>query len=405
VYGDVQKIRITGFTPNTEVVFDLTNGDVVATFHSEKHQKHIIQPPIMNTKRTSEVERLKARYEERVNEYEKYYSAFKGKDIVVRTSLRESNYFMDGSPVQAMMEYFAARLDKTLYPDEKSNYYPSFMDIKPLDVDEKDLKVLKKFRGTVLSDFRGFGRSIRMYNEFENVEYIYAHAATQAVVYSAKDKGDYVSTTIHSFAAQNINNDSPEKSIEKDLHDNFIQKWMKTFRIGNDYVIQSVGGESHTVKIQENENEVYLADKGMGSIQMMILLFRLATLIREGKRGTTIIIEEPEQNLHPYLQSELANLFLELQEKYRFKLIVETHSEYLIRMCQVLVGDRFKNSTEEDFNKKNPFKVYYFPDGDTPYYDMEFTKVGGFKKKFGLVFFNEAGRLDSMVTNNKYDSL
>lgn len=403
VYGDVQKIRVTCFGPNVDVVFDLTNGEVVATFHSERHPKHTLKAPVFS--KVKDKEEMQKRFQDRVTKYEEYYAGMKGHDIVVKTSLKESNFFMDGSPIQAIMEYFSARLDKTLFPDDKGGFYPSFMDIKPIEIPEKELKHLKKYRSNVLNDFRGFGRSIRFNNEFENVEYIYAHAVTQAVVYSAKDKGDYVSATIHSFAAQNINNDSPEKSIEKDIHDDFIQKWMNVFRVGNDYEIQSVGGESHTVQIVENGNKVYLSDKGMGSIQIMILLFRLATLIREGKRGTTIIIEEPEQNLHPYLQSELANLFLELQQKYRFKLIVETHSEYLIRMCQVLVGDKFKNKSTEEFEEANPFKVYYFPDGEIPYYDMEFTKVGGFKRKFGLGFFNEAGRLDSLVTNNKYDSL
>ena len=179
---------------------------------------------------------------------------------------------------------------------------------------------------------------------------------------------------------------------------------MKEFNIGVDYEIKSVGGEAHIVKIQGKDgNLVNLADKGMGSIQLMILLFRLATKmserrlgLRSSRSGMTIIVEEPEQNLHPMLQSKLADLFFTLNQEYGFKFIIETHSEYLIRKTQVIVGDKYK--TEEEL-KKNPFRVYYFPADGIPY-DMVYTTSGLFQEKFGDGFINEAGRLHMTVLKN-----
>ena len=150
-------------------------------------------------------------------------------------------------------------------------------------------------------------------------------------------------------------------------------------------------------KSGEIEQSVGLADLGMGSIQVMIILFRLASMISyytawdipepDGKTVLpTIIIEEPEQNLHPALQSKLAELFYQVNSDYGFRFIIETHSEYLIRKTQVEVA---KHKGEE---WENPFAVYYFPVEGTPY-PMEYRTDGKFSNEFGKGFFDEASEL------------
>jgi predicted ATP-dependent endonuclease of OLD family len=227
------------------------------------------------------------------------------------------------------------------------------------------------------------------------IEYIYAHAVSQTVIYSAKDTNDYLSRTIHEFASNKIANNQRE----------FICMWMKTFSIGQDFEIKSIGGEAHIVYILNNDGEkVNLADKGMGSIQLMVLLFRLAINLPRQKnsrsfrrgRGSILIIEEPEQNLHPMLQSKLADLFYSLNQEYGFRFIIETHSEYLIRRSQVIVSQEYN---EEEKLKWNPFKVYYFPSEGAPY-DMVYATTGMFENKFGDGFINEAGKLHMEVLKN-----
>ena len=165
----------------------------------------------------------------------------------------------------------------------------------------------------------------------------------------------------------------------------------------NDYRIKVIGGEAYQVFIKSDEEECPLADMGMGSIQLMILLFRLGTYINKYKAGAyplTILIEEPEQNLHPKLQSNLADLFCGLNKEYHYRFIIETHSEYLIRKTQVLVAkEGFKDNIA--LNENNPFMVYYF-DGENekkPYYPMEYRADGCFANDFGEGFFDEAEKL------------
>lgn len=236
-------------------------------------------------------------------------------------------------------------------------------------------------------------------NNFK-IEYITAHAANQNTIYNTADRNDYIAQTVHGFVRAKIARGQKEYI--------FVTDWMRKFGVGHDFDVISIDGEAYRVKIKDEDNSnVNLADKGMGSIQLMILLLSLATILREYEpqnivalkesdqlRYPTIIIEEPEQNLHPKVQSQLADLFLYLNKEYHCKFVVETHSEYLIRKTQVLVS---KENFENDSSMKeyNPFMVYYF-DGENekkPYYLMEYRTDGNFSNEFGTGFFDAATNL------------
>lgn len=232
------------------------------------------------------------------------------------------------------------------------------------------------------------------------IEYITAHAANQNTIYNTADRNDYIAQTVHGFVRAKIGRGQKEYV--------FVTDWMRKFGVGHDFDVISIEGEAYRVKIKDKDDStVNLADKGMGSIQLMILLLRLATILREYEpqnivaleesdqlRYPTIIIEEPEQNLHPKVQSQLADLFLYLNKEYHCKFVVETHSEYLIRKTQVLVS---KENFEDNFSMKenNPFMVYYFngEDEKKPYYPMEYRTDGNFSNEFGTGFFDAATKL------------
>lgn len=227
-----------------------------------------------------------------------------------------------------------------------------------------------------------------------DVEYISAHAANQNSIYNTADRNDYIAQTVHEFYR--------EKILKGEEEYEFVKEWMKEFEIGIDFDITSIDGEAYQVRIKESENtSVPLADKGMGSIQMMILLLRLATIIRRNRRNKYIrplvIIEEPEQNLHPKMQSKLAQLFFSLAaEDERCFFLIETHSEYLIRKTQVIVAKENYLDNDE-LSKMNSFKVYYLPSDDDSPYEMRYRLDGCFENDFGEGFFDEAENLAFQV--------
>ena len=186
---------------------------------------------------------------------------------------------------------------------------------------------------------------------------------------------------------------------------------MRKFDVGYDLDITFVAGEAYDVKIYESEEKKekeissYLADKGMGSLQVMTIILRIASLIREKKKINnkakifTLLIEEPELNLHPDLQSKLTDFFHEINKEYGFNFIVETHSEYMIRKAQLIAikQDYIKN---QDINP-NPFKVFYFHKVQGPY-ELKIISDGMFDRDFGNGSFNVIDdiALDIFLLNN-----
>ncbi|MBD5583569.1 MAG: AAA family ATPase [Clostridia bacterium] len=176
--------------------------------------------------------------------------------------------------------------------------------------------------------------------------------------------------------------------------DDFL-KYLDIFGVAKDIRIKSIGGVAYTLELLTVEGEwTHLSDMGTGTMRIveLSLYFQLLTRIAYigGQGSNFILVEEPEQNLHPKYQSLLCDFFQLVSQKTGYKIIVETHSEYLIRRSQVLVAEmKFNNEIELD--KCNPFKVYYFPEDDSPY-EMVYRTNGYFEQSFGSGFFDEASK-------------
>lgn len=259
-------------------------------------------------------------------------------------------------------------------------------------------------------------RFLRALSGFD-IEYIHAHAASQRVIYLKKDRNDVLSRALSEFCKSRIGIGEPEWQ--------FVKKWMgyQYFGIGEDFHIEHIQSAGYTFSIIDDNEELNLADKGTGSIQLMTLLLSLAVIMRKVRTENyypIILIEEPEQNLHPMLQSLLADLFADFCHEVNShlesvivngnkecQLIVETHSEYLIRRTQLIVTEIAKdgNYNIDELAEVNHFKVFYFPSDKYAYpYDMIYQQNGLFLRKFDTGFFDEAGKLHMQILKNSNKS-
>lgn len=280
-----------------------------------------------------------------------------------------------------------------------------------LGLNEKE----KKQQGQYLSKLRGYSEILGKMRDRLNallssldLMYIPAHLASQEMVLNSHSK-DIFAKVVDTYEHQTKVLDRNEE-IKR-----FITRWMDNdhFGIGTDFHIEEPLPGYYSMDIDTYDGCcVNVADMGMGTNQLMILLLHVANKLTSARATRnrmvhtsvdsnslaypTILIEEPEQNLHPNLQSKLAEFFYELatSKEYYIHFIVETHSEYVVRKTQVIVaGEEYHD--EKELSENNPIKVLYFGGDsiDKPVYEMTYNLNGRFNESFGPGFYDAAGQL------------
>ncbi|MBQ8232233.1 MAG: DUF3696 domain-containing protein [Lachnospiraceae bacterium] len=95
------------------------------------------------------------------------------------------------------------------------------------------------------------------------------------------------------------------------------------------------------VKIKGASEYVSLPDVGFGVSQVLPVIVQLFY----APSGSVIFIEQPEIHLHPKAQTLLADVIIDvlnMRENYKerkIQVIIETHSEYLLRRLQMRISD------------------------------------------------------------------
>jgi len=132
--------------------------------------------------------------------------------------------------------------------------------------------------------------------------------------------------------------------------------------------------------------------EGTGIKQLLSWIIQLTYILPQSKITNIIYLEEPEVNLHPALQSKLADVLVYLANEMKYEFIVETHSEYIIRKLQVLVAES---------NIANNIKIYYFADvgGIKNRKEISILKNGRLSSELGSGFFDESSKLLRVLWN------
>lgn len=116
-----------------------------------------------------------------------------------------------------------------------------------------------------------------------------------------------------------------------------VSVWLKRLGVADSLEMVRHGRSRYfEVIVRTQKQKANIVDVGFGISQVLPLLV-LAYFV---PRGATIIAEQPEIHLHPGVQTELANLMVEVSRKRKVQFIVETHSEDIFRRMQFLVADR-----------------------------------------------------------------
>ena len=130
-----------------------------------------------------------------------------------------------------------------------------------------------------------------------------------------------------------------------------------------------------------------LPDVGFGVSQVLPAL----VLLYYVPEGATVLMEQPEIHLHPAVQSGLADLMLNVAEVRNVQIVVESHSEHLMRRLQRRVAEEKANAED--------VKLYfvYSQRGDAHAADLQLNVFGEIENWPDKFFGDEMGEIAAIA--------
>lgn len=119
----------------------------------------------------------------------------------------------------------------------------------------------------------------------------------------------------------------------------YVAYWLKELELISEFRVEQIsrGGNLYQVKLKISARgpEVLITDVGFGVSQILPVI----TLCYYVPPGSTLLIEQPEIHLHPKVQAGLADVFIDAIEKKNIQIILESHSEHLLRRLQRRIAE------------------------------------------------------------------
>ncbi len=153
-----------------------------------------------------------------------------------------------------------------------------------------------------------------------------------------------INTILDTLDGNSLTETLKENTIVK----NKVNTWLKTFGLHVD--VSTLQDVIHKLKIQQYSLDLDITDVGFGISQILPVIVQ-GFLSYD---NSLTMIEQPEIHLHPKMQADLADLFIDvvtgsIPQKKVFKnkqypiamkyLLIETHSEYLLRRLRRRISE------------------------------------------------------------------
>lgn len=125
-----------------------------------------------------------------------------------------------------------------------------------------------------------------------------------------------------------------------------IAYWLKKLGLIDDFSLEEIAAGTNLyqakVKTSRSSMPTALTDVGFGVSQILPIL----VLLYYVPKGSTVLLEQPEIHLHPRVQSELADVMLNIADVRNVQIILESHSEHLMRRLQRRVAEEEASSDD-----------------------------------------------------------
>lgn len=133
----------------------------------------------------------------------------------------------------------------------------------------------------------------------------------------------------------------PKWSVEE-----YTAYWLKELGLISEFHVEPVaqGSNIFQVKVQKmpHSTPVLITDVGFGISQILPVI----VLCYYVPPGSTVVLEQPEIHLHPAVQSGLADIFIDAAKTRGIQIILESHSEHLLRRLQRRIAEETLSASD-----------------------------------------------------------
>lgn len=125
-----------------------------------------------------------------------------------------------------------------------------------------------------------------------------------------------------------------------------VARWLQDLGLIHAFAMEPVAQDSsiYQVLVQKTpaSAKVLITDVGFGVSQILPVL----ALCYYAPPGSIILLEQPEIHLHPSVQAGLADVLIDAVKNRQVQIVVESHSEHLLRRLQRRVAEQVVSPEE-----------------------------------------------------------
>ncbi|HSW64501.1 MAG TPA: DUF3696 domain-containing protein [Dissulfurispiraceae bacterium] len=171
----------------------------------------------------------------------------------------------------------------------------------------------------------------------------------------------------------------------------YVAFWLQKLGLIHSFKVEPITPESNLyhvkVKRSPGSAEVLITDVGFGVSQILPVL----TICYYVPEGSTVLLEQPEIHLHPTVQAGLADVFIDAIKKRNIQIILESHSEHLLRRLQ-------RRISEEDISN-NDTALYFceMQDGKSKLRHLDVDLLGNITNWPEGFFGDDFGEIAAMT--------
>ena len=164
------------------------------------------------------------------------------------------------------------------------------------------------------------------------------------------EKGEFTAAYLQDNARTFLDFGDPDGQPRRDSFSNAVSLWCEHLGIAERISVEPQGKLGHQLGLRVSGHDRDPTAIGVGASQLLPVV----VLVLGAPQGALVLLEQPELHLHPKVQSRLADFFALARTDIR--LVVETHSEYLITRLRLRVaqGDLSADAVAVLFASQEP---------------------------------------------------